>query len=99
VSEPEPAAQPSESLLWNMCRAIADYVAKDKRHEAIELLRGYVNEPEPIYIAPRPGDLVQIYVPVFRATEGQKSWLKGHGYKEITVSQADLQELLRKARA
>jgi hypothetical protein len=33
--------EPSDSLAWNMCRAIADLVEKQKEQEAVNLLRGW----------------------------------------------------------
>ncbi|HXE32789.1 MAG TPA: hypothetical protein VN087_02665 [Verrucomicrobiae bacterium] len=59
-----------------------------------------MSQPEPaIYIAPREHNLVQIYVRVLKQTPAHESWLSGHGFRAITVTAADLQKLLRKAKA
>lgn len=54
--------------------------------------------PKP-YIAPREHGLVQVYVRrIFPQTPYHETWLKGQQFEEITVTSADLDELLAKAK-
>jgi hypothetical protein len=46
------------------------------------------------YTAPTKSGKAYIYLPVFPATEPQKSWLRGNGFRELAVTPEDLQELL-----
>ncbi len=42
---------------------------------------------------------VSIYLPVRQLTEGQKSWLRANGFRELATTSEDLQELIGKGAA
>jgi hypothetical protein len=53
----------------------------------------------PVYTTPTKDGKALIYLRTYPATEGQKSWLRANGFKELEISFEDLQELLRKGHA
>lgn len=57
------------------------------------------SEPDPaIYIPPSKSGKAHIYLSAFPVTEAQKSWLRGNGFREHTITSADLQELIWKGK-
>jgi len=48
---------------------------------------------------PTEGGKALIYLRTFAATEGQRSWLRGHGFQELAITFEDLEELLGKGEA
>jgi hypothetical protein len=62
------------------------------------MIREVSGDPElPIYTTPTQegeGEKAVIYLRAFPLTEAQKSWLRGNGFRELTVTFTDLQELL-----
>jgi len=58
------------------------------------------NESESaVYTTPNGDGRALIYLRTFPVTEGQRSWLRGHGFQELAITFEDLEELLRKGEA
>lgn len=52
-----------------------------------------------VHTAPTKGGKAHIYLSALPVTASQKSWLHGNGFRELTITFADLQELLWKGKS
>ncbi len=49
-----------------------------------------------VYTTPTGDGRALIYVRTFPATEAQKSWLRGNGFRELAITFEDLEGMLRR---